>query len=175
MNYIIFDLEATCWEDRSKTPNEIIEIGAVKINSGKIVSEFSIFIKPIIHKELSKFCTELTTITQEDVDNAVNFPEALKEFTEWIGEEDFYLCSWGFYDKTQLNKDCELHKLDKITKNHISLKHQYNKIKNIKKRVGVKRALSIENLKFEGTHHRGIDDARNIAKIFLNNVNEWKY
>ena len=32
MNYIIFDLEATCWEHDRNRINEIIEIGAVKLN-----------------------------------------------------------------------------------------------------------------------------------------------
>lgn len=32
MNYIIFDLEATCKKNNRNFPNEIIEIGAIKIN-----------------------------------------------------------------------------------------------------------------------------------------------
>ena len=33
MNYIILDLEATCWKDRNENKqNEIIEIGALKID-----------------------------------------------------------------------------------------------------------------------------------------------
>ncbi len=34
-------------------------------------------------------------------------------------------------------------------------------------------ALKRENITLEGTHHRGIDDAKNIAKIFLKNFNHW--
>ncbi|WP_255512454.1 hypothetical protein [Flagellimonas sp. S3867] len=30
----------------------------------------------------------------------------------------------------------------------------------------MRRALNREGLNLEGTHHRGIDDARNISKIF---------
>ncbi|HWO78436.1 MAG TPA: 3'-5' exonuclease, partial [Bacillus sp. (in: firmicutes)] len=33
--------------------------------------------------------------------------------------------------------------------------------------VGMARALEMLKLPLEGTHHRGIDDARNIAKIFV--------
>lgn len=173
MNYIIFDLEATCWEHREKEPNEIIEIGAVKIDNNKIVDEFSIFIKPIKHEQLSDFCKILTSIQQTDVDEALEFPEALNKFKDWIGD-DYILCSWGLYDKKQLDKDCILHNLDTVwSDRHISLKHQYNKIKKIKRRVGVKKALSMEGLKFEGVHHRGIDDARNIARIFIKNLDKW--
>ncbi|WP_375377881.1 exonuclease domain-containing protein [Paenibacillus sp. MZ04-78.2] len=46
MNYIVLDLEATCWENDRTKQNEIIEIGAVKINDKlKIVDEFQTFIK----------------------------------------------------------------------------------------------------------------------------------
>ena len=49
MNYIVFDLEATC-EDPMIDPDfdkEIIEIGAVKIKNGKIEDTFDVFVKPI--------------------------------------------------------------------------------------------------------------------------------
>ncbi len=32
-------------------------------------------------------------------------------------------------------------------------------------KCGMKKAMAILNLDLNGTHHRGIDDARNIAKI----------
>ena len=33
MNYIVFDLEATCWNSNVPMQHEIIEIGAVKIHT----------------------------------------------------------------------------------------------------------------------------------------------
>ena len=48
MNYIILDLEATCWENNRSLQNEIIEIGAVKVNTnGEVISEFCEFIKAL--------------------------------------------------------------------------------------------------------------------------------
>ncbi|MFN8888672.1 MAG: exonuclease domain-containing protein, partial [Cyclobacteriaceae bacterium] len=74
MNYIIFDLEATCWEGFDKSQNETIEIGALKVNDNReIVSEFSSFIKPLKNPILSDFCKQLTSIQQEDVDQAQHF------------------------------------------------------------------------------------------------------
>ena len=71
MNYIIVDLEATCWENRSDGKNEIIEIGAVKVNDDQeIVSEYQQFVKPLKNPILSEFCKELTSIQQTDVENA---------------------------------------------------------------------------------------------------------
>ncbi|WP_196890333.1 3'-5' exonuclease [Aureivirga marina] len=81
MKYIIFDLEATCWEKANGRKNEVIEIGAVMVNENKeIVSEFEQFVKPSKEPILSDFCTKLTSITQKDVENAPYFQEAIENF-----------------------------------------------------------------------------------------------
>lgn len=167
MNYIIVDLEATCWNPRNGMVNEIIEIGAVKLNDSlEVIDEFCEFIKPHLNPVLSEFCQELTTITQVEVNSGMTFPEALVKFQEWIGE-DYCLCSWGMYDKKQFNNDCLLHALDtEWLEKHISIKHQYADFTG-SKRMGMKRALKKEGFPLDGTHHRGIDDAKNIAKIFI--------
>lgn len=171
MKYIIFDLEATCWENDKKKQSEIIEIGAVKINDKlQIEEEFQIFVKPKLNPVLSDFCKKLTTIKQSDVDRARDFGGAVYDFIKWIDEknDDYFLCSWGFYDKKQLKSDCELHQIGtKWIKNHMSIKHQHGKIINVEKGVGMSDALKLLNIELEGTHHRGIDDAKNIAKIFI--------
>jgi 3'-5' exoribonuclease 1 len=178
MKYIIVDLEATCWETKDqKNKNEIIEIGAVCINENKEEkSRFSEFVKPVLNPELSDFCIGLTSITQKDVEYADTFEKVIERFKSWINTEDEYLlCSWGHYDKVQFMNDCKLHNLDTDwLKHHISLKHQYAEINNTKKTIGMKQALKNEKLELTGTHHRGIDDAVNISKIFLARLDQWK-
>lgn len=179
MNYIVLDLEATCWDQKGKFQNEIIEIGAVAIDSKKqILGEYCSFAKPSLNPRLSDFCKQLTTITQEEVDAAPLFPEVLKDFQNWINSfgKDYWLCSWGFYDRSQFEKDCDLHGLDKDwLKQHISLKHQYQDIFKLSRAIGMQGALSREGIPMLGTHHRGIDDAKNIAQIFLKNFNRWRF
>jgi len=178
MKYIVFDLEATCEKDNRDFVNEIIEIGAVKINEDlEIVCEFSSFVKPVLNPILTDFCKKLTTISQKDVDDSAILKEVLDKFIDWIGEEDYMLCSWGFYDKSQFMKDCELHKVQTSwLKNHISLKHQHGKkIMGAQKGVGMGKALSAAGLNLRGTHHRGIDDARNIAQIFIKYFDIWDF
>ncbi|MEC0180666.1 exonuclease domain-containing protein [Paenibacillus peoriae] len=177
MNYIIFDLEATCWENDRTRQNEIIEIGAVKVNANlEIISEFQAFIKPKLNPQLSDFCKSLTSISQQEIDMATYFPLVIYKFQEWIGKEPYYLCSWGFYDKSQLKKDCELHKIrTEWIRNHISIKHQHGKLIGNDRGVGMERALKMLNLPLEGTHHRGIDDAKNISKIFVKIFDQLKF
>lgn len=179
MNYIIVDLEATCWRKRTTNQrNEIIEIGAVKIDQrGNIISEFAVFVHPKLNPILSNFCTELTSIEQADIDSAEDYPSVLKRFQDWIDlRTPYVLCSWGFYDKKQFMADGDLHDLSNDwLEQHISIKHQYADLKNLRKPIGMSRALQKEGLKLEGTHHRGIDDARNIAKIFLVHFEYWVF
>lgn len=180
MHYIILDLEATCWKERHhQNKSEMIEIGAVCVNENKaIVGEFQTFVKPILHQHLSDFCQELTSITQKMVDEAPLFPEALAQFQSWINSfgDDYFLGSWGFYDKNQFEKDCLLHELPTDwLKNHINIKFQHSKLRNLPKALGMQSALSYEKLALEGTHHRGIDDAKNITKIFIHFFDKWDY
>ena len=169
MQFIIVDLEATCWENvRSYNRMEIIEIGAVRLCSpdGEPTDEFSEFIKPVAEPTLSEFCSSLTTIKQSDVDSAPIFPIVFHRFLEWIGSEPYFLCSWGGYDKTQFNVDCDRHDVEFPNEfnNHINLKKEFARTFSVKS-CGMKRALSIAGILQSGTHHRGIDDARNIAKL----------
>lgn len=189
---IIFDLEATC-DDKETNPdfdNECIEIGAVKIIDGKIVEKFCSFIKPQFSK-VTNFCTSLTSISDTDVKDARLFPEVLCDFQNFVG--DLPLLSWGFYDRKQFEKDCKRYDLSiDWLECHRSLKHEYGDLmkldmelrisngenvpstyrRKVKRGWGVLSALSKEGLSFEGTHHRGIDDAVNIAHIYLSITNK---
>ncbi len=177
MNYIIFDLEASCWLGRPPHGiNEVIEIGAVKVNDyNEVESIFSKFIKPTVNPILSDFCTRLTSITQTDVDRSKTFPFIIQEFMDWIGiDEDFVLISWGKYDKQQLIQDCELHKLETDwLEHHFNLKPAYRALKDLKDEPGLKKAVKLEGFEFTGIHHRAISDAENTAKIFIKYFKEW--
>jgi inhibitor of KinA sporulation pathway (predicted exonuclease) len=168
---VIVDLEATCW-DRSENRNfremEIIEIGAVLIDLDKagIISEFDEFVKPVNNPILSNFCRKLTTIRQEDVDRADIFPVVWNRFLNWMETpEDVLMSSWGKYDYYQFKLDCGLHKINYPFENRqINLKDLlYKKIG--RRRFGLSFALKKLGLMFEGTRHRGLDDARNIWEI----------
>lgn len=169
MQYIIVDLEATCWAEGNKPDRmEIIEIGAVRLESetGPVGGEWASFVRPVASQQLSEFCTQLTSITQSDVDQAEPFWAVFPRFVEWIGDAPFVLCSWGAYDLNQIKRDCERHKmaLPESFENHLNLKRVFSQVKGTKP-TGMRGALLMLDLPLEGTHHRGIDDARNIAKI----------
>jgi len=180
LNFIIYDLEATCWEG---APNgleqETIEIGAFCLNDyGEFLGSYNRFIKPILNPYLSPFCKELTTITQEEVNRARIFPQVIEEFQDWaeIFEKEYLLCSWGSFDKKMFINDCMLHKMEfDWVEKHINLKRQYHEYKKLRRPCGLKKAVEKEGFEFTGIHHRGISDAENLAKVFKKHLDIWQF
>ena len=172
MHSIIVDLEATCC-DRNSIPKhamEIIEIGAVAVRSeeGVPLSEFQAFVRPVRHPQLTAFCTQLTHIRQSDVDEARRFPEVVAQLRSWLTAFSPYeFCSWGDFDRQQMHQDCLFHHVGfPFAGPHRNLKLDFAAAQGKTKRVGVDGALQALGWTFIGTAHRGIDDARNIARIY---------
>ena len=172
MNNVLFDLEATCWTTLPLKQMETIEIGAVKVNEeGELIDEFNLIIKPLLFPELSNFCKTLTGITQEQVDNGVIFPAAISDFKDWC--EGSLIWSWGDFDRKQLRQDGMLWGVDVtfVDERHKNLSVAFRQ-RNGGKKCGIVKALRKKGMEFEGTLHSGLDDARNIARIFIDDM-EW--
>ncbi len=167
---IIIDLEATCWEgeERKNNISEIIEIGICVLDmiTGDITKNDGILIKPEA-STVSKFCTQLTTITQEMLDKeGISFKEACDILRTEYNAYQYTWASYGYYDYKMLETQCTNYNIDfPVSKNHIDVKELFAKKRNKKKKVGMNGALQILDIPLEGTHHRGKDDAKNIAKI----------
>ena len=148
---------------------EIIEIGALMQDTKtfEVHGEFQSFIKPVRHRALTDFCKQLTTISQAQVDSAPQFLAAMKSVTDWLADfEDYVFCSWGNYDRNQINQDCEFHNTTSpFGEEHINIKKEVAETLGVKKQMGISGALKRLHMDFVGTPHRGIDDVRNIARI----------
>ena len=158
---------------------ETIEIGAVEVDRyGQVHGQFSRLIKPVIHPQLSHFCRQLTQIDQTDINRARSFSRVIQDFKDWIGVEyeDYLLASWGAFDRTQLMADCRLHKEeDWWLDEHIDLKKQYQQIRGLPKKRGLKSAVRHEGYEWEGEQHRALVDALNTTKVFVGMIDMWQY
>jgi inhibitor of KinA sporulation pathway (predicted exonuclease) len=169
--YLVIDFEATCCNQGTvpREHMEIIEVGAVMAEAGtfEVVDEFQIFIRPVRHPRLTPFCISLTSIEQKEVDAAPLFGEAIAQFKRWLYRySGFVFCSWGDYDLKQLKQDCDFHKVPyPISAPHLNVKRLMAERQGLSKKPGLGEAVHMANLEFLGTHHRGIDDARNIARL----------
>lgn len=161
-NVIIVDLEGTCCDDNSILPHEFetIEIGAVEVLGGKITREFQSFVRPVRHPVLSRFCRELTSISQDEVNGGLLFPHAWTNFCWWCGINNVFY-SWWSYDLEQFKRDCVYHGFVMDLK-HVNLARVCKKHFGTLSKWRVTKRLGIE---FDGTVHRGIDEARHFGKI----------
>jgi inhibitor of KinA sporulation pathway (predicted exonuclease) len=187
---LVIDVEATCWdkvEMRSRSDMEIIEIGATLLMDAQLTPlhrdsyapTFSTFIRPVKFPVLSDFCRKLTSIRQEDVDNAEAFPEALESFLRsvcvYLGAEPINHIiwgSWGNYEKNQMFSDCNQNGVKYPFGRHWNIKRAYSEERGSRKGFGVRKALAHLNMEFEGTQHRGVDDSIMISKIVRQTLND---
>jgi inhibitor of KinA sporulation pathway (predicted exonuclease) len=175
---LIIDLEATCEENNKTFYNEIIEIGCCLTNGEfKPIDIWWSFVKPTINPKLSVFCQKLTSIEQKQVDNAQTLNYVINNMTSWLMSKNLdydkiLFCSWGDYDKNQFQRECNRKNVIYPFKNHLNVKNYFAEKFSVKP-CGVQKALALLNMKFEGTHHRGKDDAVNIARI-CNKIGEFK-
>jgi inhibitor of KinA sporulation pathway (predicted exonuclease) len=178
--FLIVDLEATCCDKQTIASREmeIIEIGAVMVEASNLlaISEFQTFIQPVRRPLLTNFCQQLTSISQKQVDNAPTYKEAIANFKEWLKNySNFIFGSWGDYDRKQFEQDSNFHQIPyPFICEHINFKQLFTDTQKLSKRYGMKKALALAGIDLEGTHHRGIDDARNIAKLLPYILGKWK-
>lgn len=179
----VCDVEATC--DRNTKfadfAHEIIEFPVVVVDleaGGGVVDEFQSYVRPTQNATLSAFCTELTGITQRQVDEAPALPQVLEAFERWrlergyLGDaeaRDFAFGTDGPWDlRFFLHGECARKGLPKPA--------YYDKWVNIKQLFAdhygkrpckIHKMLQLQGMRFEGRLHSGIDDTRNIARIAL--------
>lgn len=180
LHVCVLDFEATCW-DGSKN-HEIIEFPSLlwrwnKTKTIELVDTIQIFVKPTVNPTVSEFCHNLTGITQAQVDNGFSLKHALKQHYEWLTDhvgpntESVVFVTCGDWDlKTMLPNDLTANNLsypDPAYRKYVNIKQAFSHVTQTKKQMSMVKMLAALNLELEGRHHSGIDDCRNISKIFV--------
>jgi inhibitor of KinA sporulation pathway (predicted exonuclease) len=166
---IVVDVEATCWdgEPPGGQESEIIEIGICPIDvaTGERLEKRGILVKPG-KSTVSDFCTTLTTLTREDVEKGITFKEACSLLQKEYRTKHRVWASYGDYDRRQFERQClSFHINYPFGATHINVKNLFAVVHRLPHEVGMAEALKISGLPLEGVHHRGEDDAWNIAGI----------
>ena len=85
MNLVIFDLETTGF---SPYKNEIIQIAAVRVRDGQVLTaetdRFETFVRP--RQPIPWFISNLTGIWQDDTGEAPTAEDALRAFSQFVGD-----------------------------------------------------------------------------------------
>ncbi|XP_031234235.1 ERI1 exoribonuclease 3 isoform X2 [Mastomys coucha] len=167
---------------------EIIEFPILKLNGRtmEIESTFHMYVQPVVHPQLTPFCTELTGIIQAMVDGQPSLQQVLERVDEWMAKEGlldpnvksiFVTC--GDWDlKVMLPGQCHYLGLPVADyfKQWINLKKAYSFAMGCWPKNGLldmNKGLSLQHI---GRPHSGIgqflhkspwqlDDCKNIANI----------
>jgi len=168
------DFEANCLQDKVIYPQEIIEFPIVVYDVKRDLinrnMDFHFYCKTSI--PLTKFCTSLTHITQETVDNGLEFQDVMKFFNQWMFEngfnnDNFLLVTCGSWDL----QTCLPNYLKYLGIKSPSCLKKWNNVKEAHRKIhnskisGMDNLLSFYGLRFEGHPHSGIDDAYNLARV----------
>ncbi len=153
--WVALDLETT---GLSAKADEIIEIGAVRFTARETLGEFQTFINP--NRQIPKFITDLTGITQSDVNPAPTISDVGDKFADFVAgatliahNADFDM---GFLRESGIslaNPVCDTMELAQLTRPYA-------------------RSYALEQLaKSESDPiaraHRALDDARAVQSVFL--------
>jgi len=167
---LVIDIESTCWEGgyppRGEA-NDIIEIGLtpLEVATGQRLEKRSILVRPE-RSHVSPFCTQLTTLTQEQVDVGIAFKDACRILEDEYHSGQRLWASFGDYDRRQFEKQCRDQGVRyPFGRSHLNAKTLFALSRALPSEIGLPQALALLSLPLEGTHHRGHDDAWNIAAV----------
>lgn len=166
---LVVDVESTCWEG-SPPPDqssEIIEVGLCTIDLRALsrTEKRSILVKPV-QSEISGFCSELTTLTPDMFTEAGSLADAVRILRKEYSSRDRLWASWGDYDRRQFERVCKDQNIGyPFGPSHLNVKSLFAAAVGSGHEMGLDGACGHLGLTMEGTHHRGDDDAWNIAEI----------
>lgn len=173
MNVITIDLELNA------PSRKIIQIGYTIHNAktGKLAWKENLHVDP--KEALSPAITELTGITQKDVDGAFTLLEAYKCMEAIMRS---FNCTtnalaWGT-DTIELRSQLGLTWAEYIFKlRYIDVKSMFQAYQmatpNGKTKVGLSKALNILGLEFIGRPHQAADDAENTFRVYRALAEKW--
>lgn len=176
---IIFDTEYTTWEGAQERKwsglgeyRELVQLSAVRVSlpEKKVITSFSVYIRPVRNPKLSEYFSTLTGIDQNTVDTkGKSCQEAIAAFLDWVGETTCF--SYAGLHKTMadgviLAENISLHQLPIVLP-----KAQFKNIRSIFVAAGVPtdsynsgKLYQYFNLPLDGHEHNAMHDVDSLTQ-----------
>lgn len=179
MGYIIIDLEFNNLKNIDKyyehfyeenkgidlieLENEIVEIGAVKVDKYmKTIESMKVYIKPSAFPLMNPAITDITNIDDKLLnDEGKSFLEALEKLKNMFEEGDI-LCSWAKDDVAELIRNAKYHNYSdlKWLNSYLDIQEYATKVLGHKKALGLKNALEELRIKVDDAKlHDALNDS----------------
>jgi len=160
--YVVFDTETTGFN--AGGADQMIEIGAVKIQNGDIIDRFDELIDPGRH--IPDRITELTCITDEMVKGKDNEEAVTKKFLEWAGDLPMVAHNAKF-DISFIEMAMKKYDLGTFTNTVIDTLELSRTLDQGYARHGLSALVKRYNIPWEeDAHHRADYDAEGTALVF---------
>jgi DNA polymerase III epsilon subunit-like protein len=150
--------------------NEIIEIGAVKVDKYmKPISEIREYVKPTVFPVINPIVTEITKIDMDILnEKGIPFEEAINKLKDMFEEGDV-LCSWAKDDVVELIINANEYNYTDLSwlDEYLDIQEYTTKMLAHKKALGLKSALDELKIKVDDTKlHDALNDAKYTVEVF---------
>ncbi|CAJ0589203.1 unnamed protein product [Cylicocyclus nassatus] len=174
-HFLVLDFEATCTDDGPILPYpEIIELPVAKLDAKTwtVSSYFHQYVRPTANPIITSFCTHLTGIIQEMVDNQPTIDEVLQRFHLWMKHEGmlssrtaFITCGdWDLGIMLPSEAKNKRFEVPQYLRQWINVKKSYCDHTGTFAK-GLRDLLNAYGLQHAGRLHSGIDDVKTICAI----------
>ncbi|MGL4570061.1 MAG: exonuclease domain-containing protein [Clostridium sp.] len=184
MGYVIIDLEFNNlnnitkyypkfyenynWVNDLTVQNEIIEIGAIKVDQYmKVKGKLKAYIKPSILPILNPEIANITNITEDDLKTGISFEEGMEKLKEFAGDD--VLCSWAKDDIAQIIINAHHHEYEdlKWIRSYLDIQEYASNVIGVKKSLSLKNALKRLNIRIDDSLlHDALNDAEFTVQVF---------
>lgn len=173
---LVLDFEATCEKDKKIIPQELIELPCLALSTStwEVKDVFHEYIKPRVNPMLTSYCTDLTGIIQEMIDDQQYFSDTFTRFQKWLDAGGYFqdnnnaaFVTCGDWDlRVMLREQCRLDNIDvpNYFDNWIDLKKSFYDA-TLYYPKSLKDMLIRLKLPIQGRLHSGIDDVYNMTRI----------
>lgn len=157
-DYIAIDIETT---DREVETNDIIEIAAIRVRSGRPVGEFHTLLKPV--RPIAPDAAKVHGITEIDLVNAPSFKEIIEKFLSFIGQDTLVAHNGYNFDFPCIKR--------KLRESGYRLENRTFDTLPMASRLFPDRGASLDALASifsidTGKRHRAYDDTLSLVEVF---------
>lgn len=154
--------------------NEIIEIGAVKLDAHmQPCEELKVYIKPSVIPVINPKILDITKIDVKDLEQGVEFIDGINKLKNMVKEGDI-ICSWAKDDIAEIIRNANHYEYDDLSwiSNYLDIQEYVTKILGYRKSLSLKNALKALKIKVnEDLLHDALNDAIYTAHVFKNVYN----
>lgn len=167
---LFIDFEFTMPDRNSRSRGfypEIIEAGAVLVENGKVVEQFSSYVRPLRFPILTDRCRSFLNISQEQVNSGITFKALVDTLKSMGGSKNCQIVTWGNMDMKVLQQNCQQASVGfPLPGKQVDLSMEYKRFFGDQNQTGLWKAVQEYGREGTGKHHRALDDALTTYHIY---------